>query len=157
MTSTTFEAALRRFHYETEKFKADQTKTIGLQCLYTIPRSVTFIHDDQMNLNIQKNVFRDLDGISLSETWFPKKYIDDEIKKKVDKARDELASDEMAYDIRHYIDRLQHNPFWVGRIKNDINKLLVNREYIDFFIQIYEQWSSYNSIKCLPHFEKMAL
>ena len=31
---------------------------------------------------------------------FSKKYIEDEIKKKVDKTRDELASDEMAYDIR---------------------------------------------------------
>ena len=29
-----------------------------------------------------------------------KKYIEDEIKKKVDKTRDELASDEMSYDIR---------------------------------------------------------
>ena len=46
-----------------------------------------------MNLNIQKNVFRDLDGISTSETWFPKKYIDDKIKKKLDKTRYELASD----------------------------------------------------------------
>ena len=45
--------------------------------------------------------------------------------------------------------------FWVGRINNDINKLLVNREYIDFFIRIYEQWSTYNSMECLPHFEKM--
>ena len=62
----------------------------------------------------------------------------------------------MAYDIRKYIDCLQHNPSWVGIIKNDINKLLVNREYIDFFIQIYEQWSSNNSVECLPHFEKMA-
>ena len=35
-----------------------------------------------------------------------------------------------------------------------INKLLVKREYIDFFIQIYEQWSSDNSIKCLLYFEK---
>ena len=107
-----------------------------------------------MNLNIQKNVFRDLDGISTSETWFPKKYIEDGIKKNVDKTRDELASDEMAHDIRQYIDCIQHDPSWVGRIKNDINKLLVNREYIDFFIQIYEQWRSYNSIKYLPHFEK---
>ena len=41
----------------------------------------------------------------------------------------------MAYDIRQYIDSLKHNPFWVGRITNDINKLLVNREYIDFFIK----------------------
>ena len=78
-------------------------------------------------------------------------------RKKRKKTRYQHASDKMAYDIRHYIHCLQHNHSWVGRINNDINKLLVNREYIDFFIQIYEQWSSYNSIKCLPHFEKMAL
>ena len=102
-------------------------------------------------------MFRDLYGISTSETWFPNKYIEDEIKKKVDKTREQLASDEMSYDIIQYIDSLQHNPYWVGRIKNDINKLPVNREYIDFFIQIYIQWSSDNSIECLLHFEKMAL
>ena len=89
-----------------------------------------------MNLNIQKNVFRYLYGISTSETCFPKKYIEDEIKK-VYKTSDELACDEMAYDIRQYIDCLQHDPSWVGKIRNDINKLLVNREYIDFLIQIY--------------------
>ena len=92
-TSTTFEAACRRFHYDTGKSKEDEIKTIGLQCLYTIPRRVTFIHDDQINFNTQKNVFRDLDGISTSETWFPNKYIEDEIKKKVEKTRDQLASD----------------------------------------------------------------
>ena len=81
-----------------------------------------------MNINTQKNVFRDLYGISTSETFFPKKYIDDEIKKKVDKTRDQLASDKMAYDIRHYIHCLQHDHSWVERIKNNINKLLVNRE-----------------------------
>ena len=73
---------------------------------------------------------------------FPNKFIDDEIKKRVDKTRYQVASDKMAYDIRHYIHCLQHDTFWVERIKNDINELLVNREYIDFFIQIYEQWSS---------------
>ena len=151
VTSTTFEAARRKFHYETVKSKADQKKTIGLQCLHTIPRRVTFLDEDRMNLNIQKNVFRDLDGISTSETWFLKKYIEDDIKKKVDKTRDNLTSDEMEYDIRHYIHCLKHNNYWVGGIKNDINKLLVNREYIDFFIQIYEQWSSDNSIKGLPN------
>ena len=63
----------------------------------------------------------------------------------------------MAYDIGQYIDCLKHDPYWVGEIKNDINKLLFNREYIDFFIQIYIQWSSDNSIECLPQFEKRAL
>ena len=69
-TSTTFEAACRQFHYDTGKSKKDEIKTIGLQCLYTIPRRVTFLHDDQINFNTQKNVFRDLYGISKSETFF---------------------------------------------------------------------------------------
>ena len=102
-------------------------------------------------------MFRYLYVNSTSETWFPNKYIEDDINKKVDKTREQLASDEMACDIRQYIDSLKHNPFWVGRIKNDINKLLVNHEYIDFLIQIYIQWSSDNSIECMPHYEKMAL
>ena len=63
----------------------------------------------------------------------------------------------MENDIRQYIDSLNHDPICVRRITNDINKLLVNREYIDFFMQIYMQWSSDNRIECLPHFEKMAL
>ena len=67
-------------------------------------------------------------GISKSETWFPNIYIEDEINKKVDKTREKLANDEMAYDIRQYIDSLKHDPSWVGIIKNDINKLLVNSE-----------------------------
>ena len=63
----------------------------------------------------------------------------------------------MEYEIRQYIDYLNHDPIWVKRITNDINKLHVNREYIDFFIRIHMQWSSDNSIECLSHFEKMAL
>ena len=82
-------------------------------------------------------MFRDLNVNLTSESWFLTKYIEDEINKKVDKTRGKLASDEMEYDIRQYIDSLKHDPFWVGRITNDINKLLVNREYIEFFIQIY--------------------
>ena len=97
-------------------------------------------------------MFRYLYGISTSETWFPNKYIEYEIKKKVEKIREQLASYEMAYDIRHNINCLQHDNFWVEIIKNDINKLLVNREYIDFFMKIYMQWSIDNSIECLPHF-----
>ena len=36
-------------------------KNIGLQCLHTIQQRVTFIHDDRINFNINKNVFIDLD------------------------------------------------------------------------------------------------
>ena len=59
-------------------------------------------------------MFRDLDVDPTSETWFTNKYIEDDIKKKLDKTREQLASTEMAYDIRQYIDSLKHNPF-LGR------------------------------------------
>ena len=39
-TSTKFEAARRRFHYDTGKSKEDEIKTFDLQCLRTIPRRV---------------------------------------------------------------------------------------------------------------------
>ena len=82
VTSTTFEAARSRIHYEKGKSKAEQKQTIGLKCLYIIPQRVRFLHDDRINFNIHKNVLIYLDGISTSETWFPNKYIEDEIKKK---------------------------------------------------------------------------
>ena len=156
--------ACKKFHYESGKSKADQKITIGLKCLQTIPRRVTFLHDNQINLNIHKNVFRNLYVDPTLETWFPNKYIEAEIKKKLEKTRVQLASDEMENEIRHYIDSINHDPHWVRIITNDINKLLVNREYIDFFMQIYMQWISDNSytssdqiiiIECLPHFERL--
>ena len=45
-TSTNFEAARRRFHYDTGKSKEYEIRTIGLHCLYTIPQRVKFLHDD---------------------------------------------------------------------------------------------------------------
>ena len=63
----------------------------------------------------------------------------------------------MENEIRHYIEYLNQDHQWVRRITNYVNMLLVDREYVDFFMQIYMQWSSDNIIECLPHFEKMAL
>ena len=50
----------------------------------------------------------------------------------------------MENEIRHYVESLNHNTQWVRRITNDINKLLVEREYIDFFMQIYMLWGNDN-------------
>ena len=111
-------------------------------------------------------MFRNLHDVPTSENWFPNKYIEADIKKKLDKTRGQLASDEMENEIRHYVEYLDHDPLWVRRITNDINKLLVDREYIDFFMQIYMQWRKENVntssnqkliIECLPHFEKLDL
>ena len=53
-TSTKFEVACIRFHYEKGKSEVEQKQTIVLQCLYIIPRRVTFLHDDRNNFNIHK-------------------------------------------------------------------------------------------------------
>ena len=68
VTSNNSEEARSQFHYEKGKYKAGKKKTIGLQCLHTIQRRVTFIHDDRINFNIHKNVFRDLEVDPTSET-----------------------------------------------------------------------------------------
>ena len=63
--------------------------------------------------------------------------------------------------LRHYVESLNHDPHWVRIIAIDIDKLLVDREYIELFMQIYMQWSKDNGytssnqkliIECLPHF-----
>ena len=82
-------------------------------------------------------MFRNLYVDPTSETWFLNKYIEADIKKKLDETRGQIASDEMENEIRQYIDFLNNDPSWVGRITNDINKLLFNREYIDLFTQLY--------------------
>ena len=149
-----------------ENLKQIRKKTIGLKCLQTIPRRVTFLHDDRINLNIYKNVFSNLHHVPTSKNWFPNKYTEVDIKKKLEKTREKLAGDEMENEIRHYVESLNHNPQWVRRITIDINKLLVDREYIDFFMKIHMQWSKDNGytssnqkliIECLPHFEKLVL
>ena len=122
-----------------ENIKQIRKKTIGLQCLQTIQLCVTFLHGDRINLNIHKNLFSNLHDVPTSENCFPNKYIQAEIKKKLCKTRGQPASDEMENEIRHYIGILNHNPQWVRRITNDIDQLLVDREYIDFFMQIYIQ------------------
>ena len=87
-------------------------------------------------------------------------------RRKLDKNGGQLASDDIENDIIHYVESLNHNSQWVMRIKIDINKLPVDREYIDFFMKIYMQWSKDNGytssnqkliIECLPNFGKMAL
>ena len=72
-------------------------------------------------------MFSNLHDVPTSENWFLNKYIEADIKNKLDKTRGQLESDEMDNEIRHYIDSLNHDPQWVRRITNDINKLLVNR------------------------------
>ena len=91
-------------------------------------------------------MFKDWNEVSPSDDWFPYKYIDDEVEKIIYKTKGQLASDEMENEIRHYVESLDHDLQWVSRITIGINKLLVDREYIDFFMQIYMKWSKDNGV-----------
>ena len=50
-TFPNFEEACKRFHYESEKSKELQKQKIVLQFYPTIPRRVTIIHDNRIDLN----------------------------------------------------------------------------------------------------------
>ena len=70
-------------------------KKIGLQCYLTIPWRVTFIYDNWIDLNENKDVLKDLNYFPPSDDWLPYEYIDAEVKKKVEKTKGQLAGDEM--------------------------------------------------------------
>ena len=71
----------------------------------------------------------------------------------------------MEKETKHYVEYINHDPNWLKTITIEIDKLLVDREYIDFFMQIDMKWVKDNSstsylqkfiIPRLPCFEKLA-
>ena len=63
------------------------------------------------------------------------------------------------------MESLNHDPNLLKTIPIEIDKFLINREYINFFIIMYMQWikddgftssSQTLIIPCLPRFEKLA-
>ena len=72
----------------------------------------------------------------------------------------------MEMETKNYVEYHNHDPNWLKKISIEIDKLLINREYIDFFMHIYMQWSKYGGstssfrtliISRLPRFDKLAL
>ena len=80
VTSPNFEVARKQVHCESGKSKALQKNKISLQGYLTIPRRVTFIYDNRIDSNENKDVFKDLNEFSPSYNWFPYEYIDSEVK-----------------------------------------------------------------------------
>ena len=93
-TSPNFEKAFKRFNYESEKSNALQKK-IGLHFYLTIPQRVTFIYDNLIDLNENKDAFKDLNEVTPWYDWFPYEYIDAEVNKKLDKTKGQLTGNEM--------------------------------------------------------------
>ena len=111
-------------------------------------------------------MFKDLNEVPPSDYWFSYEYIDSEVNKKVNKTKGQLAGNEMKKETKHYVEYLNHYPNWLKKITIEIDKFLIDSEYIDFFILMYMQWSKDGGstssflkfiIPHLPHFEKLAL
>ena len=110
-------------------------------------------------------MFKDLNDVPSSNYWFIYEYIYAESKKKVEETKVQLTSNETEKEDKHYVEYLNHNQNWLRKITIEIDKFLIDREYIDLFMQIYFQWSKGNSstsyfqkliIPRLHRFEKMA-
>ena len=86
-------------------------------------------------------MFKDLNEVPPLDYWFSYEYIDAEVNKKLEEAKGQLAGYEMEKETKHYVESLNHNPKWLKKISIEIDKFLINREYIDFFVQMYMQWS----------------
>ena len=67
-------------------------QTIALQCYLTIPQGVTILHENRIDLNDNKDVFKDLIEVPPSDDWFPYEYIDAEVNKKLDKRKYDLQA-----------------------------------------------------------------
>ena len=87
-----------------------------------------------------KHVFKYLNEFLPSDDWFPYEYIDAEFNKKLDKIKGILADNEMEKETKHYVEYLNNNTNWLKMVTIEIDKFLINREYINFFIIMYIQW-----------------
>ena len=109
---------------------------------------------------------KDSNEVPLSDDCFPYEYIDDEANKKFDKTKGQLAGNEMEKENKHYVESTNHDPDGLKSITTEIDKFLIDRKYINFFIIMYMQWSKDDGstspsqkliIPCLPSFEKLDL
>ena len=121
-----------------------QKNIIGLQCYITIPRRVTFLYDNRIDLNENKYVLKDLNEFPPLYYCFPYEHINAEVKNKVGKTKGQLAGDEMEKKTKNYVESLNNDPNWLNTITIEIYKFLIEPEYIEFFMKIYIQWNKDN-------------
>ena len=85
------------------------------------------------------STFKYLNEVPQSDDWFPYEYIDSEVNMKLDKTKGWLVGYEMEKENKNYLESLNHDTNWLKTITIEIDKFLINREYINFFMQIYTQ------------------
>ena len=69
--SPNFEKVRKQFNYGSGTSKAFLKQTIGLQCYLTIPRRVKILHENRIDFNKNKDVFKDLNEFPPLNDWFP--------------------------------------------------------------------------------------
>ena len=89
-------------------------------------------------------MFKYLNEVPPSDYWFQYEYIYAEVNKKLDKTKGRLADNKMEKETKHYVKYLNNDPNWLKIITIEIDKFLINLEYINLFMQIYMQWSKDN-------------
>ena len=86
-------------------------------------------------------MFKYLNEVPPSYDWFPYEYIDAEVKNKLDKTKGQLAGNEMEKENKRYVGYINHNTNWLKKFSIEDDKFLIDREYIDFSMQMYMQRS----------------
>ena len=86
-------------------------------------------------------MFKYLNEVPPLDDWLLYEYIDDEANKKLDKTKVQLAGNKMEKETKHYMEYLNNDPNWLEKITIEIEKFLIYREYINFFMQTSMQWS----------------
>ena len=73
-------------------------------------------------------MYKDLNKVSPSSDWFPWKYIDAQVNKKLDETNGRPAGDDMEKETKHYMEFINHDPNWLKTIIIEIDKFLIDRE-----------------------------
>ena len=73
-------------------------------------------------------MFKDLNEFPQSDDWFPYKYIDAEVKKRVYKTKGRLAGYGIEKETKHYVEYFNHNHNCLNTINIEIDKSLIDHE-----------------------------
>ena len=50
----------------------------------------------------------------------------------------------MENETKRYVESLNRDPIWLKNITIEIDEFLIDREYVEFFMQMYMQWIKEN-------------
>ena len=164
-TLESMKIARERFHYEANSSQKDGNITIGMQCNNIIPRKIQVLFDNRIKKEQQGLLYNALDTESREKNWFSMEYVRARVVARVTETKQSLQVPNRKKNIQKYIKVLSHNSKWLSSVCEDINRLLMERDYIKFFIDMYMQWvgddgslsvSHKLDIQRLPRFESFA-